>query len=134
MNREDLKVSDVATQMGASHNQVMRRTKVLGIERGRHGEWSDEEVAYLTEKMLTHGIAGCAEHLGKTWESVRLKSRRLGLENPGARDDYWTPDEDAILVARHTAGTSYADIGLELGRSPDAVRNRDYRALRGFFG
>jgi AraC-like DNA-binding protein len=99
MNREDLKVSDVATQMGASRNQVMRRTKVLGIERGRHGEWSDEEVAYLTEKMLTHGIAGCVEHLGKTWESVRLKSRRLGLR-----------------------------------RSPDAVRNRDYRALRGFFG
>ena len=62
--------------------------------------------------------------LGSEPEWLKEK-RKADLTRPARRALKWTPDEDSRLVTMFRRGDrTYAEMGAELGRSPDAVERR----------
>jgi len=120
----DLLIKDIAKKMKLSRNQVLRRMKTLDLERGRVGEWSEDEIAFLRSNLTVKGFVHCAAALGRSREAINVQSRRLGLDNPSPRSDYWQASEDRVVLANRVSGQTYAQTSAETGRTPEAVRYR----------
>ena len=86
-----------AEKLGRTRPSIVQRAKKLGVTtniRGRGAiEWSDEEIDYIKENYSSQGAIKCAEYLGRTYNSIKLKANSLGL----IRDNYWTDTEDNII-------------------------------------
>lgn len=125
----DETINNIAEKLGVHRSQLMRRMKKLGLSRAVD-VWTDERIDFISEFVPKKGYEYCAEKLGISAETVRMKSRRLGLPSPRPRTNYWTPEEDQILLARRREAVSFADIAFELGRTQEAARYR-HKVLRG---
>lgn len=50
--------------------------------------WKDHEVEFLSENYASHGVAFCAEKLGKRRSQIRDKASRMGLRADRASDHF----------------------------------------------
>ena len=91
------------------------------------GSWQPEEDQAISLWVQENGEkkwAGLAEKLtGRTGKQCRERSKNI--LDPNVRRDPWTEDEDQRLVALHNRyGNKWSDIGKELNRPDNCVKNR----------
>lgn len=98
-------------------NVVFKKTK-----------WSSEEDRLLKESIEKNGTSNwtviASALSGRTGKQCR--ERWLNQLNPNLNKDEWTPDDDALLFAKHSVyGNSWVSIAKFFpGRSSNAIKNR----------
>lgn len=91
--------------------------------------WTDAEIALLRAAYPMESVRPLAARLGRSYNAVIVKARRLGLKSPRLRtirEGEWTPDDDAVLRARYPTESTIA-LAAQLGRSVPGVTTRAIR-------
>lgn len=84
--------------------------------------WTDAEIGYLRENYTRMPCASIAAHLGRSYESVRRKAAKVGVQHQ-EWGVHFTPEEDAILIARY-ATSPMSELVALMGRHPNSIRHR----------
>jgi RNA polymerase sigma-70 factor (ECF subfamily) len=95
------------------------RTIALNLCRNRLRDSHRHPAVELTEERRADPGPSAEQHLLASEEAQRLRSALGALE----------PDQRRVLELRLIEGQSAAEAGRELGRTPEAVRALQYRAL-----
>ncbi len=95
------------------------RTIALNLCRNRLRDSHRHPEVEFTEDRRPDHSPSAEQHLLASEEGARLKAALAALE----------PDQRRVLELRLLEGQSAAAVGRELGRTPEAVRALQYRAL-----
>jgi hypothetical protein len=132
--RDDLSTLECAVRLDRSFQSVNGRRVVLrnpdrrDPRPGRSGErrqyWTPEEDALVLLNDLT--VAELASMLPRSPTAIQSRRSRLRLGEdhlPHRRSDYWTPEDDEVLMRDDLSLSEIADL---LERTLDAVQYRRY--------
>jgi DNA-binding CsgD family transcriptional regulator len=92
----------------------------------REPSWTESEISFLRENYIQVPVADIAAQLGRSYESVRRKASKVGVQRQGWGRSF-TPEEDAYLRENFTS-SQIGDVAAHLGRHVESIRQRS-RAL-----
>ena len=97
---------------------------VLNSRKGMKMEWKEREIEYLKENWGKKKTQEIAEDLGRTYQSIYNKARKLGLgSNRAHHHRPWTEEEEEFL-AENWGMFSMEHIAKKLNRTPHAIQIR----------
>lgn len=117
----------LAVRLGRSPDAMRLRARRLGLSnpRPRHRWEAWEDAALRDGYTAARTCAEIANGLpGRTAGSVAARARRLGVATYARR---WSPTEDEQLRRLFAVGWGAEDVALQLGRTPEGVRQRATR-------
>lgn len=121
-----LPVKQIAADLGRHPSAIKRRAARLQVNH--KVSWTEGEHQFVEKNLPTEGFDYCERNLKRTKEAIRIYANRHGIPMPNPRSDYWTEEEDKILI-QHIATHTYHQISVKLGRTQEAARKR-YSKLR----
>jgi len=83
-------------------------------------KWTPADIAYLRRYYGKTPLSVLTQYLGRTDYAVKTKAAKLGL---GQRQ-FWTPAEDARLIAEYPHSEDTAALAASLGRTLHAIQHR----------
>jgi biotin operon repressor len=131
----NLRVVDIAQELGISRDAILRRARKLGIEkkpldgkRPQYYDWTTEKDAILTKQFKVRSNKALAQELGVSVQAVMHRMRKLGLSrgNDGTHHFQWTDESIATLLAFFGRGMTQQKIAEQLNISLAAVRRKIY--------
>lgn len=93
------------------------------------GLYTDAEITRL-RLLWMRGLPTreIAEALGRPYEGVQIKARKLGLPDRGIRrTSYWSPEQDEQLAELWAEGFSAGKIAEEMGKTRNSIIGRSRR-------
>lgn len=106
---------DVAAALGVPLGTVTAYGHKLGIPSPHRGRpWTESETKELAEIRPRMTIQQCADHLGRTYNSVQRKLVEMRDVRPAPQK--WTVEELRVAVRMIVEGASNREIATALGR------------------
>jgi hypothetical protein len=88
----------------------------------REPAWTDDEIRFLRENYIRVSITDIAIELGRSYEAVRRKASKVGVQRQGWGEKF-TPEEDRILLERYVTSPMSEMVAL-LKRHHNSIRAR----------
>jgi hypothetical protein len=125
-NYSRLPVTQVAKDLGRHPSAIKRRAARLQVNH--KVSWTEGERRFIEKNLPLEGFDYCERSMKRSAEAIRMYARKHNIPMPNPRSDYWTAEEDEILV-NHIQTHTYYQISLMVGRTQEATRKR-YQKLR----
>lgn len=84
-------------------------------------EWTQQEEQYLIDNIGKYTLSAIANDLGRSYNSVLNKAKRLGIHRPEDRRQFWTEDE-TMYLEHYYSKKSVEWIAMKLSRSQVSVK------------
>ena len=82
--------------------------------------WTESQISFLCENYVQLSIADIAAELGRSYESVRRKAAKVGVQRQEWGRNF-TAEEDALVREKYGSVPMSEMVGL-LGRHPNSIR------------
>jgi hypothetical protein len=121
---------ELAERLGRGVSSVKYRLNLLGIKlldhrefmiKNRDSDWSLDELRLLKIEAGRTKTKTLAKRLGKSTRALRSKASR---ENVSLKRVSWSDTQIEALERMVSENKSWVEIGEEIGKSPNACRNK----------
>ena len=132
-NWMEMRVIDIAEQLGVSKNVVMRRARKLGLDkkpvgglRSQYYRWSIEMDAYLKANYMQLSNQELASHLVVSIQALMRRMKKLGLarSDAGHKHHKWVESEVTLLNSLFKSGEPISAIAEAVGVSTQTVKRK----------
>ena len=89
-------------------------------------DWEDDIVRAIPRRAPPGTLARVAGELGRTYTAIGVRHSRLTKRGPPRRR-FWTPQEEAKLIALRAGGLRWGEVAKRLGRSYSAVYDHAWK-------
>lgn len=122
-NYNVMSINKIAQQLNATWAQIKRELTEMGINSYKGMYWSEEEIKKL-EKMAQHSsMKAICKALGRSYQSVYDKARRLGIVVRLEQGRVWK-EEEVKQIVEAWGEVQVETIARNLRRSPGAVKRK----------
>lgn len=114
--------NEIGLLINRSGASVKNKARELGLVKEPSKTWTEQEDSYLRDNYLTMKYKDMAEHLDRSYGSVRVRCGKLGLHK---NDFDW--NEDSInFITENYYTMSNKDIAKFLGKTIETIENKAF--------
>lgn len=121
-NYGKLTSNEIGLLIGRSGASVKNKASELGLTKEPSKTWSEQDDNYLRDNFLIMKYKDMAEHLGRSYGSVRVRCGKLGLQ----KNDFDWSDDNLNFLRNNYYEMPNKELALKLGKSIDTIENKAF--------